>query len=150
MDWAIKPLIGIGNITFGMLPNDVLNEMGVPSSRVKNVNKERINFDNDLDKNITFVFESEALCELGIARRNVVATIYGIPVFSDIKRTLDELKGKVSIVYEMHGFLIFDDIGVTLTGFHDGAEEDQAITVYAPGRWGRIIPRAKIWHQSKS
>ena len=150
MDWTIKPLVGIGNITFGMSPREVLSVIGAPSSRTKNGIKERINFDNNINENITFLFENEELCELGIARRNVLVSIYGFSVFSDPGRTLDELKKRVSVVFERHGFLIFDDIGVTLTGFHDEAEEDQAMTAYIAGRWSRIIPKAKIWYQKES
>jgi hypothetical protein len=150
MDWTIKPLVGIGNITFGMSPTEVLSIMGTPSSTTRNGIKERINFDDKLDENVTFLFENGDLCELGVARRNVLVSIYGFYVFSDPRRTLDELKKRVSVVYERNGFLIFDDIGITLTGFHDEAEEDQAITVYTMGRWSRIIPKAKIWHQKES
>jgi len=151
MDWAVKPLVGIGDITFGMPPNDVLREMGVSPSRTKNSsNKERINFDDNLERNITFSFQDGILCELGVAKENRFASIYGMPVFSDPLRTLEKLKRKVSFVYEMLGFLIFDEIGITLTGFHDGAIEDQAVTAYASGRWNKIIPKAKVWFQSRS
>jgi hypothetical protein len=151
MDWTVKPLVGIGDITFGMRPNDVLNQMEVSPSRAKSSNnRERLSFDKNFEQNITFLFQDGILCELGIGRENLFASIYGMPVFSDPQRTLEELKRKVSSVHEMLGFLIFDEIGITLTGVHDGAIEDQAITAYAPGRWDKIIPRAKIWFQSRS
>ena len=33
------------------------------------------------------------------------------------------------------GFLLFRGIGVAVTGFHDGDEEQKSITVFAEGRW---------------
>ena len=36
---------------------------------------------------------------------------------------------------ETLGFIVLRKLGLTLTGFHDGAREQLAITAFEPGRW---------------
>jgi hypothetical protein len=42
---------------------------------------------------------------------------------------------------EILGFLIFDRIGVTTTGYHDDDDNDRAITVYPRGAWDKFLKK---------
>ena len=42
---------------------------------------------------------------------------------------------------EVLGFLVFDRIGVTTTGYHDDDEDDLAITVYPRGAWNKFLKK---------
>jgi hypothetical protein len=45
---------------------------------------------------------------------------------------------------EALGFLMFDRIGVTTTGYHDDDEDDLAITVYPRGAKDKFLKKAKV------
>ena len=40
------------------------------------------------------------------------------------------------------GFLIFNRIGVTTTGYHDEDQDDRSIAVYPRGAWDMFLPKA--------
>src|SRR4051794_18517328 len=42
---------------------------------------------------------------------------------------------------EVLGFLVFDRVGVTTTGYHDDDENDLAITAYPRGAWDKFLKR---------
>jgi hypothetical protein len=44
---------------------------------------------------------------------------------------------------EIHGFLVFRELGVTVTGYHDDDESQRAITCFVRGRWDAMLPCGK-------
>jgi hypothetical protein len=87
----------------------------------------------------------ETLVEVGFLKSALVV-LKGIDLFHDtnsIKR-IAALDGNI---YEFYGFLVFLDLGITLTGFHDNDESQKALTVFACGRWDQFKgdPAFKRW-----
>ncbi len=58
----------------------------------------------------------------------------GQPLFEDrsVWRTIVEADGDAR---ETLGFIVLRNLGVTLTGFHDGDDSQLAMTVFETGRW---------------
>ena len=47
--------------------------------------------------------------------------------------------------HEILGSLVLLDLGISMTGFHDGARERVAVAVFERGRWDRCKARMKIY-----
>lgn len=43
---------------------------------------------------------------------------------------------------ERLGFLVFNRLCVTTTGYHDDDESQRALTVYPPGKWDELLGKA--------
>jgi hypothetical protein len=69
-------------------------------------------------------------------------SVSGIEVYKDAQalRKLCALDGAPK---EFLGFIILLNLGITLTGFHDGDESQKAITAFASGRWDRLSGEMK-------
>jgi hypothetical protein len=48
---------------------------------------------------------------------------------------LEQLIIRDKNIFESDGFLIFMNLGITLTGFHDESEDDVAVTIFSKGVW---------------
>jgi hypothetical protein len=47
---------------------------------------------------------------------------------------------------ECLGFIVLEQIGITLTGFHDSDSEQLAITAFASGRWDKMQAQMKSFN----
>ena len=127
----IEPRVGVGEVRFGMTLEEVLAVLGEP---------EWSGYDSEGDAerrwpNLTVRWgrETETVAEIAVPVENRV-TIAGhlLPLDSDPLTVLCELDPEP---VRCLGFLIFREIGVAISGFHDGDEDQRALTVFAPGRW---------------
>ena len=144
MKLEIAPYVGIGPMHFGMDPDHLEAVAGSPCRSKRTAAGIRYGY----DFGGTLLFEQSAmglrLVEMGFHRHCLDLIYRDMNIFRSkreavLQRFLDEDKGVVEIV----GFLIFPTIGMTLTGFHSGPEEDLALTVFARGRWDRRIASAR-------
>ena len=143
MKLEIAPYVGVGPMHFGMDPDHVEAVAGSPFR-----SKPAAGIRYVYDFGGTLLFEQSAmglrLVEMGFRRQCLDLIYRDMNIFRSkreavLRRILDEDKGVVEIV----GFLIFPTVGMTLTGFHSGPEEDLALTVFARGRWDRQIASAR-------
>src|SRR5262249_49454940 len=128
---VIEPNVGVSPILFGMAPADVRNALGLEPEWIdktpigmRKIREDYPEFigvdydDNDQVYSISFAPLGEV--ELRFASVNLFddeEDINPIAVF---------LKADPS-PYESHGFIIFDKIGVAVTGYHDNNESQRAI-----------------------
>lgn len=141
--FEIQPYIGIGDIKFGMRPVDVDNLIGPPLSVKKDFLGERTEYRRDNGLLVTYS-ENQGVVEIGCSR-NIIELEYDknvIFAYSPLQ-VLKELVKIDRAPYEVVGFIVLLDLGMTLTGFHDGATEQMAVTVFAKGRWDDELPNMK-------
>ncbi|HEX3625147.1 MAG TPA: hypothetical protein VH280_06965 [Verrucomicrobiae bacterium] len=86
--------------------------------------------------NIQYSKQDKSLVEVGFSKSAGVK-IHGLDLFNDPKAFLHLLR-EDSCPYESFGFIILLDLGITLTGFHDGDPNQLAITAFARGRWDHL------------
>lgn len=90
----------------------------------------------DYDSLLVSVSPSTGVVEVGI-RPLARPTISGIEVFASPQalRRLSECDGAP---HEVVGFLVFLNLGITVTGLHDGDQSQRAVTAFARGRWDDV------------
>ena len=90
------------------------------------------------------------LAEVGFGRREKNLTFRGLNIFCDDRElVLREILKLDSRVYLSFGFLVCLELGITLTGFHDDAEDDVAVTAFTKGVWGVEKDELKLFQRSK-
>jgi hypothetical protein len=138
--FVIEPGVGPRPILFEMAPSDVRNVLGLEPEWVDTTPIEErkmreeypefigVDYDNN-DQVYSVSFSPLGKIELRFGSVNLFddgAGINPITVF---------LKADPS-PYESYGFIIFDKIGVAVTGYHNNDRSQRAITVYKEGTWG--------------
>jgi hypothetical protein len=138
--FVIEPGIGVRPILFGMTPNDVRNALGrapewtdtipIEDRKMRECYPEFIGVDyDDNDQVYSVSFTPVGDVELQFASVNLFDDEVGInPIAVFLKADPSPC--------ESHGFIIFDKLGIAVTGYHDNNESQRAITVYKTGTWG--------------
>ena len=139
-EFVIEPGIGVSPIFFGMTPKDVRSALGLepecidtsPSElrKMREYYAEFVGVDYDSNEQVYSVsFAPLGRVSLRFGSTNLFDDEAGI---NPIAVLLKADPGP----FESYGFIIFDGIGVAVTGYHDNAESQRAITVYRKGSWG--------------
>ncbi|WP_087723659.1 hypothetical protein [Pandoraea sp. PE-S2T-3] len=144
----ITPYLSVGSVRFGMSAGQLILAMGTPNRTSKNRRGELV-FDYPAAR-VVIALDEAGVVEVGIVPNHGVVSVEGIPLFSPNDSTSFEmLIEKDGAAYESLGFVVLLNIGITLTGFHDGDESQKALTAFARGRWdgmrSKLLPlKAKI------
>lgn len=134
MIFELKPYSGIGPLRFGMLEDDVLSLLGMPISRTKNRRNEIEARYSDIF--IRFSSDGHDLVEVGfLASSNLIFN--NIDIFNE-DNSLESLIALDGDVREYLGFIVFFNLGLTLTGFHDEDYFQRAATCFSYGRWDQL------------
>ena len=133
----IEPYEAIGPLHFGMDQNDVVAAMGEPQRITKSRRRNILLWYGDV--NVTM--EADKLVEVGFGPAAPVS-IHGIHPFTD-QGAFDSLCRLDGNPCKVLGFIVFRNLGITLTGFHDKDESQKALTAFARGRWDVLEPQMK-------
>ena len=133
--FEILPLLGVGPLRFGMSPAEVAAQLGPPDisrrTMLKKLGESRGWIATMYEK------ETDRLTEVGFSRFVENLTYGGANIFKDPDRSvLQKLCKEDGEPYQAYGFVVLLNLGITLTGFHDGNEDQKACTVFARGTWG--------------
>lgn len=145
LNYAIDPLIGVGEVKFGMTAAQVSSLIGAPDESDLDEDSNEIR-EYRRENGIQAVYSENAkeLVELGFGTNIVELNYDGVPLFTASDRAVyDRLLADDSNPYTLHGFIIFLEIGVTLTGFFKSDNDDKAVTVFKKGRWDPLRPEMK-------
>ena len=139
MTIIIEPYEAIGPMHFGMSQDEVVAAMGNPQRITESRGGNPILWYNDNDINV--IMEHGSLVEVGFGPKAPVS-ICGFHPFADpgAFANLCKLDGKPC---EVLGFIVFRNLGITLTGIHDKDESQMALTVFARGRWDVLDSQMK-------
>lgn len=130
-DLIFNPYVGVGPIRFGMTPLEVEKALGKPDSTSISGRGET----EEVRGEITVRYDSES--------NDVVEVSFGpdsglkfqneyLYSSSDLTKYLTS---KDSQPVECFGYLLYLNLGIAATGFHDNDEDQRAISVFKKGRW---------------
>lgn len=136
-DLVIAPYVGVGRVRFGMTPDQVSAAWGSPESTSKTGLGGRVDFYGDLNVGYS-LGAMPAVNHVGGGRSLVQVEIATVKLFVEepiaaIKR-LFLLDASASTYL---GFLVFLELGISLTGFHDDDENQKAFIAFARGSWDK-------------
>jgi len=129
LEFLIRPLKGIGDVEFGMNPTQVKSILGAADSIRRRAGKREehregmiVRYADDAGV-VEFAFYPESSLLMND---------------KDLFRHDDPVGLLLSIdpsPMESLGFLVFLNIGVCITGFHDGETSQRSITTFVEGYW---------------
>lgn len=90
-------------------------------------------FEPSVDLNVGFGGSGQTADHFGFGRGSSVR-FRDVDFFND-RPSWRRLLEWSSDYHERLGFLVFCDLGIALTGFHDDYEDDLAVTVFPKGAW---------------
>lgn len=131
-----------------MKPYDVEQYWGKADRVSVNALGERVEYRSGVVT--TYSLTDNCLAEIGFTRRCINLTISCIEIFMPPK--LERLRALLDIdnqVYEDVGFIVFKNLGVTLTGFLDPDDSDMAVTAFVAGRWDEDCDNMKLFDRCK-
>lgn len=137
MTITIEPYQSVGLLRFGMSQGEVIAAIGDPKQLTKNRTGNPVLWYEGLNATI----ENGSLVEVGFGPEEAVSVL-GVRPFSEPGgfTMLCELDGNPQ---EVLGFIVLENLGITLTGFHDKDDSQKAITVFERGRWDALKPNMK-------
>lgn len=146
MTFEIQSFEGALPLRFGMSPADVSGILGSPTTAAPTWDGllcYNYNYRNppQLDVNIGFGGDGQTANHFGFGRH---ASVYfrGLDFFGD-RSAWRSLLDQSSDYHECLGFLVFCDLGIALTGFHDDYEDDLGVTAFPRDEWEKFRPRFK-------
>lgn len=136
-NYTINPLIGVGDVKFGMSAAQVSSLIGPPNeSDIDEDSNEIREYRRENGMQAVYSSNDKVLVELGFGKNIVELNYDGILLFTAPDKAIyDRLLADDSNPLKLYGFIIFLELGVTLSGFFKSDNDDKAITVFKKGRW---------------
>lgn len=131
------PYIGFDAVQFGMKKKTVEDVLGAPKFSTVNLRGEAEEFRGDFA--IRYDVDDEELVEVSFEQGSGV--IFDGVVLYETEDLTEFLMSKDPSPVECLGFLIFLKLGIAASGFHDGDEEQRAISIFRQGRWDSMKER---------
>ena len=129
----IQPYFGTDIVKFDMTPAEVVQALGVAENQSTNHQGKLVEFRSYM--NVAYSSEKR-VDHIGFGRQMQEVYLGKINIFfDDPKVVLTELIGLDSEVFLYLGFLFFFKLGFSLTGFHDGDEDQKALALFTQGHW---------------
>ncbi len=132
--FIFEPFVGPLPLRFGMAPEEVASLVGVPDrvfpDPFDNRSESRSGYSLGYDANSAQL--SEAVFSTGELFFHGV-NLFGVEDVIDFLRQFDP-SPKTAV-----GIVFFLNLGLSLTGFHDGEEDQKSITVARKGHWDEFV-----------
>jgi hypothetical protein len=130
----IIPYVGVGDLMFGMTEKEVKAILGDCQHQKRGKLDNLIEIRGEMIN--IYASKTNRLCEVGFGRGYVNLSYDSINILQDDRKyVLEQLIMRDKNIFESYGFLIFMNLGITLTGFHDESEDEVAVTVFSKGVW---------------
>jgi len=139
MSFSINPYVGVNNVRFGASPSDVTAEWGSPV----HVSTTWLGELEETRGGVSCRYNADGLVEVAFGRMASVA-FDGVDLLHD-PEALQVLLRKDPTPYELHGFLVFFELGIALTGVHDHDEDQLAAGAFIHGRWDPFRSKMRPW-----
>jgi len=143
-DFDINPYIGVGKLKFGMTQDEVARILGKPHDLETDSEGEVREFRKENGLQTAYSEIDRRLVEIGFSSNIETLTFNNTALFSN--KPLDVFRFLLAAdkqPYELLGFVVLLNLGITITGFHDEETEERAVTAFARGRWDSIKERLK-------
>jgi hypothetical protein len=137
--FEITPYKSVGPIRLGMSADELTAAIGEPVKVFRN----RL---GEMDYKyhgfrVALSPKDGTVVEIGLVPE-IEVVLDGVNIFSS-SDSFEKLVKKDGDPYEHLGFMIFLNLGITMTGFHDNDESQKAVTVFAKGRWDGVKSQFK-------
>jgi hypothetical protein len=132
--YEIFPQVGVDSVKFGMSADDVESLWGAPARRSKNFlgNKTEVR-DASL---VTYDRADDGVAEVGFPSSYGQLTLKGVQVFQQPHaKTIGQLRQLDSDAFEGDGFIVFKNLGVSLSGFRSDDFDALTATAFKLGWW---------------
>ena len=127
--FEVTPNVSIGPLSFGMEYDEVKSILGIPVSEEENRFGEKV---------MRYDGFGVTVSDAGVVEAyflpDTEVTISHIEIYKD-PHAFQRLCALDGAPKKILGFIVLMKLGLTLTGFHDGDQSQQAITAFAKGRW---------------
>jgi len=145
--FELVPHIGAGKICFGMTPQEIEKIYGAADSVTFNHLKQKVELRSFMNLGYS-PGSAEALSHIGFGRQMKNIRFKDNNLFLDNESViLAKLVAEDGNPLTCLGFIVFFNLGITLTGFHDQNVSQKALTMFPRGAWDKWIPKLKPFTQ---
>jgi hypothetical protein len=138
----ITPFVGTDLVAFGMSAPEVERALGPPDRTSEHRLGSRVEFRSAM--NIGYSQATGQVDHIGFGRQMTAVYFRELNLFSTPPDgVLRELMACDPQPLTSLGFVVFRNLGIALTGFHDGDESQKAATLFAQGAWDRRATKMK-------
>jgi hypothetical protein len=142
--FEIDPYVGVGKLKFGMTRDEVARILGKPDDLETDSEGEVREFRSENGLQTVYSTRDRQLVEIGFSSNIETLTFNNTSLFTN--KPLDAFRMLLAAdkqPYELLGFIVLLNLGITLTGFHDKATDERAVTVFIRGRWDSMKNKLK-------
>jgi hypothetical protein len=140
--FQITPFVGTDLVAFGMSAQEVERALGAPDQTSKNHLGSRVEFRSAM--NIGYSQATGQVDHIGFGRQMTDVYFREMNLFSTPPdKVLRELMACDPQPLIYLGFVVFRNLGIALTGFHDDDESQKAATLFPQGAWDKRVPKMK-------
>lgn len=129
--FEILPRLGLGPLRLGLSPAEATALLGAPVSSNMRGSKETRFFAND----IAIAFEDGRGFRISIGRRAKGITFQGHDVFMEPTQDILDVFLRAAPAWEEVGMLVFPDLWLIVSGFHDDDPDQKAIGIESFADW---------------
>lgn len=143
--FRIESFVGALPLRFGMAPAEVLSLVGEPHTRSTSFlgDASFSYYTTGLDLNVGFDKDSGLATHFGFGRLSSVR-FNQLDVFGD-PTAWQSIVRSSSDAHQWVGFVILCDLGIQLSGFHDGDESQLAISLFPEGGYEKHRKKFKAF-----
>jgi hypothetical protein len=139
--FEIKPFLSAGLVFFDMSPERVAAAIGPADDANTNHLNQLVEYRAFMNVGYTSTLPN-LVNHMGFGRQMLGLRMEGIEFFQDNPLyVLRELMQKDKECYLYLGFVVFLNLGITLTGFHDNDLSQKAVALFKQGSWDMRIPK---------
>lgn len=132
------------SISFDMSDHEVIDALGEPlNSRKNSASELEYHYEKFI---VRFDADSLGVRECTLLPDFDYEILINGESIGEERTFLSSLIEKDGAPYECLGYLIFFNLGIAVTGFHDDDESQKAITVFRKGDWDQFKERMKPYH----
>ena len=124
-----SPYVSVGTIKFGMT-NEEVDKMQGKADSISVDGKGEVEEDRG---NISIRYDDEGVAEIAFSSGCFLE--YDGCNLNKLDNLVQFLMKRDRKPFECLGFLIFKGLGLAISGYHDGDDEQKAITAFKRGRW---------------
>jgi len=129
--FEILPRLGLGPLRLGLSPAEAADLLGAPVSSNTRGPKETRFFAND----IAIAFQDGRGFRISVGRRAKGITFQGHDVFVEPPQDILRVFLRAAPAWEEVGMLVFPDLWLIVSGFHDDDPDQKAIGIESFADW---------------
>ncbi len=138
-NFELKPYSGAKPVDFGMDPEAVKTALGKKPERVENYDDSKTIKNEYYAGGVRVHYDRDAAVDeiSFVPRDNLPLLFEGIDLFDSqqTKNPLTILLREDDKPLDDYGFIVFEKLGIAVTGYHDNDKSQRAITIFRKGRW---------------